>query len=221
MFGKKCSRCKKKISKSYDFCPYCGNSLRSKHEKQDYGMLGKNDFFEENDPLLGRRLSFIDRMFNNAMRELPSMIKMIEKQMQEDFIDSIDRRGPHQLPNNLHVQFFINGKKVLPDQDDENEMPEKNLVKKNMPKEKLEKFSKLPKTEPISKVRRLSGKIIYELEVPGVKNIDDVLINQLEDSIEIKALSKDKYYSKTLNINLPIINYKLRKENLILELEAR
>ena len=55
----------------------------------------------------------------------------------------------------------------------------------------------------------------------GVVDVEDVLINQLENSIEIKALSKDKVYSKTLNINLPILSYELEKGNLILELQAK
>ena len=51
--------------------------------------------------------------------------------------------------------------------------------------------------------------------------IDDVFINQLENSIEIKALSKDKVYSKILNVNLPILRYRLSNGNLILELQGK
>ena len=40
-------------------------------------------------------------------------------------------------------------------------------------------------------------------------------------SVEIKALSKDKVYSKNLNINLPILRYHLVKDNLIIEMQAK
>jgi len=48
----------------------------------------------------------------------------------------------------------------------------------------------------------------------------ELAINQLENSIEIKAASKDTVYSKKLNINLPILSYRLTKGNLILELQS-
>lgn len=222
MFGKKCPRCYRKINKSYDFCPFCGHNA-NKYSDKDYGLLGKNDLIDEDNPFVGLEGTFIDRIINKAMRQLPSMIKMMEKQMR-DFSDNTDKQyKADAMSPGLRVQFFVNGKRVIPGDGQiklRNKMPKPDVAKK-MPKEKLEKFSKLPKAEPISRVRRLSGKIIYELEVPGVENVSDVLINQLEDSIEIKALSKDKYYNKILNINLPVLRYSLNKGNLILELGER
>ena len=79
----------------------------------------------------------------------------------------------------------------------------------------------MPKEEPKSKIRRLSDRVIYELIVPGVDSIEDVLVIQLENSLEIKALSKDKIYSKNLNINLPILRYQLVNGSLIIEMQAR
>ena len=70
-------------------------------------------------------------------------------------------------------------------------------------------------------MKRIGNKIIYEVEVPGVDNIDNVMINQLETSIEIKALTKNKVYHKTLNLNLPILSYGLNDGNLVLELQGR
>ena len=108
---------------------------------------------------------------------------------------------------------------VFSDNKMQNQQPIK--ITNTISKEKLKRFSELPKTEPKSKIKRLSNKIIYELIVPGVDNIEDVLINQLENSVEIKALSKDKVYSKNLNINLPILRYHLVKDNLIIEMQAK
>lgn len=218
MFKKKCSKCNSKVGKDYDFCPYCGHSFRTNNLKEEYGFLGKNDnldtlSFEEMDN------TFMDRILENAMKIAE---KMIEKQMRNL---PQERPAPPQkitMPKqgNLEIQFFVNGKRVSPQNTEEN--PELIPPSTNkITKEKAEKFSKYPKKEPISKVRRFSGKVIYEMQMPEVKKIDDIFINQLEDSIEIKALGKDKVYSKTLNINLPILGYKLEQGNLILELAAR
>ena len=214
MFKKKCPQCKNKIEKTYDFCPFCGKNLKSKYDNEDFGFLGKNDFIED-EKTFGIGSGFMDKMINKAM-------KMIEKQMRE--MPNEFNQNPNQNQtnprSNMHVQFFVNGKKVF---------PQKAKIQSNQPikitnqisKQKAEKFAKLPRKEPKTTMKRLAGKLVYELAMPGVEDVEDVLINQLESSIEIKALSKNKVYSKTLNVNLPVIGYELDKGNLILELQAK
>jgi len=210
MFKKKCPQCNKKIEKNYDFCPFCGQNLKSKHYSEDFGFLGKNDLIdEESHSMFGG--SFMEKMINNAMRALEKQMKNLPEEL---------NKNQGKMPN-MKVRFLINGKEVIPQktQIQENQKPKK--IKQTISKEKAEKFAKLPRKEPKTKMQRLAGKLVYELSVPGVKNIKDVLINQLENSIEVKALSKDKVYSKILNINLPIINLQLEKGSLILELQAK
>lgn len=88
-------------------------------------------------------------------------------------------------------------------------------------KTKLEKFSKLPKQEPETNVRRLSDKIIYEILVPGIKDKRNIIINKLQNSIEIKAFTKDKAYFKLIPLSLPIKRHYLENEKLILELNPQ
>lgn len=213
MFTQNCPKCNKKIKKNFNFCPYCNYNLRSKYESEDYGILGKNDFEE----LTNLGNPFLDKVLN-------STLKMLEKQMKH--ISNVNQpRSQNKLPNNLNVQFFINGKKVMPNHRTVSrhtkKCPHNCHHQQLIQKDKLEKFSKLPKEEPASKIRRLSGKVIYELETPGVENIEDVLVNQLENSIEVKALSKEKVYFKNLNITLPILRYYLLKEILVLEFQGK
>ena len=66
-------------------------------------------------------------------------------------------------------------------------------------------------------MRRLSNKVVYEIEIPEVAE-EDVSIIKLENSIEIKAISKDKSYKKLISIDLPIKSYKITNGKLILEL---
>jgi len=224
MFKKKCTQCREKLNNKYDFCPFCGSNLKSEYDKQDYGFLGKNDFIDEKMPFLNLKGSFLNKIFNSAIKELPTMIKMIEKQMQSSFNEANKRnqnQPPNQIPNNLNVQLFVNGEKIGQNNQGVESKPNMPKIHNQFSKEKLEKFAKLPKKEPTSKIRRLSGKVVYELSVPGVNDIGNVLINQLENSIEIKAASKNKCYSKTLNINLPLLRYGLSEGNLILELQAK
>jgi len=216
MFGKKCPHCKNKVKKDFEFCPYCSSSLNSKHDEDDFGFLGKNDSMDNLESQSGFSSGdvFLDKVFSSAM-------KLLEKQMKNLSHELNNPQQPHRnqrIPNNLRMQFFVNGKKVLPEH-----QPQK-AFKKQKPKyidrEKIKQISKLPREEPVSKMKRLSGKVIYEFEVPGVYNLDDIIITPLENSTEIKALSKDKIYSKTINVKLPILRYGLNKGFLFVEFQG-
>lgn len=214
---KECKNCKRKINSDYLFCPYCGFSSESK--KENWGMLGKSD---SNVP---EQMSFLSgNILNNGMlgKMLNSAMKMLEKEMRNQ--GSISTEGL----TGKNFELIINGKKIDPKNIKVSKTPVPKLIQE--PKKKsfanpfsqrnMEKVSKLPKENPSTNIRRLSDKIIYELDVPGVKSIKDVSIVPLENSIEIKAISKDKLYSKLIPINFPIINYSLNSEKLILELDS-
>ena len=71
--------------------------------------------------------------------------------------------------------------------------------------------------EPFTSVRRLTQHIIYTIKMPGESAKKDVHIEQFENTTEIKAYSKQKAYFKLLNISLPIANYKVEKDQLIIK----
>jgi HSP20 family molecular chaperone IbpA len=228
MFGKRvCGNCKEKVSDRYSYCPYCGYMFGKK--KGDYGMLGASDEASEMNEVdsmfggLGGNM--LNRMFSNAM-------KMLEKEFEREF------RGQNlQGVPKTNFEIIINGKridpnqikfaqKILPGPDAMNSRSEAGpkTVKKKTPEmsvSSLKKMSKLPKKEPATSIRRLSNKVIYEIEIPGVNSIEDLSITKLENSIEIKALAKDRAYSKRIPLNLPILNYELSDGKLILELDAK
>jgi hypothetical protein len=219
MFKKKCSKCNKKIQKSYDFCPSCGENLKSKNDNKDFGFLGKNDIIDDNQQI-GLGGSFMNKMINKAMKELPNIMKSMEEQMNNEF-QNPKKDHQNNLPNsNMKIKFMVNGKEVPINKPTQQTEPQK-IQPRQISEEKIQQIAKLPRKEPKTKMKRLSETLIYELSVPGVKDVQDILINQLENSIEIKAISKEKLYSKTININLPIIRYTLIKGILIIEFQAK
>jgi len=207
MFIKKCSKCSNKIKKDFQYCPFCGDNLKSEYEKEDYGFLGRNDFDGKMD-------------FNNGNLEkmLEGLMKMFSKKM-KDF-DGIKELKNSNIPG-LNIQFFVNGEKVFPERNIEKNMDRSHSIKREFPRDKLKLMSKLPKQEPGSRIKRISGKIIYEIYVPGVRNLEDVIINQLDNSIEIKAIAKDRVYSKNINLGLNIVRYYLTNESLVVEMKER
>lgn len=217
MFSKKkCNKCNGEIKKNFEFCPSCGNPLK----ENQWGMLGKKDglplqgYNEAMNPFNGITGNIFNKMLNNAM-------KMMEKEIQKE----MNNQGKETKAPKTKVQLFINGKKVdfgeAGNQIEQKQPEQKNQdFSKGMSKKNLKKFSEFEREEPKTDIRRLSDKVIYELDMNGVKSLDDVSIIKLENSIEIKAIGKNKSYYKIIQIDLPIQSTKLSKNKLILELEA-
>ena len=209
MADKQCEKCGKSANNKYDFCPYCGNPL---DENNSWGMLGKNDLNTDN-PFnsMGLGGGFLNKMLGNAM-------KMMEKEMQKE----IQNTKPK-----TNLQLYINGKKVnLGHGNIKIVKKEKKQPKTLMPtnvfsKENQKRFANLPKEEPKTNVRRLSDRIIFDINMPEVKSMKDISITKLESSIEIKAIAKDKAYYKIIQVGLSLIDYYLDQGKLILELETK
>jgi HSP20 family molecular chaperone IbpA len=217
MFKRKiCGRCGRSLKEKYDFCPHCGNALDRK--KENLGMLGKDDFFpNDNSNELRFPIGF-NMVFNSLMKNLEKQFKAAEKKPDK----------PENKKGNISISISTFGDKLpvvkvnsLPSGIGNLETKEvKSKSFDNLSSEKLKKFSKLPKEEPKTNIRRLSNKVIYEVDLPGVKSAKDISILNLEKGIELKAVSEKKAYLKSIPITLPILAYKLSKGKLFLELDA-
>lgn len=86
----------------------------------------------------------------------------------------------------------------------------KKPKRKKKIKKKNKKPQKIPESveEPETQVKNLGNKKIIEVKLPDVK-ARDVEVNELEESIEIRAFSGDKLYFKVIPI---FPNYSLNKD---------
>jgi len=205
-----CKKCGKKVKSSYDFCPKCGAKLRY-HSQEEWGLLGRNDTLQPQEDFSSILSTLapgnLGKMLNGAM-------KMLEKEI---------NKAPNENFSKTRFKLMINGKEVDPEKLKRTSQKEKIPLQKlpgEFSKEKQEKFSKLKKEEPEIKLRRFGDKINYDLEVPGVKSLEDISIRRLENGLEIKALGKNKAYQKVVRINLPLSKYFIEKEILTLQLET-
>ena len=78
----------------------------------------------------------------------------------------------------------------------------------------------LPKVEGESRIKRLGDTIIYEIETPGIKNKDNVVLTELATGLEVKAYSKDKCYVKFIPLKVEVVEYYVEKEKVIVELKG-
>jgi len=225
MFNKKrnCKNCNKKVEKDFDFCPYCGKTIIN----GDYGLLGKSDesdlnnIFEEN---LQKNFggSILDKMLSNAMKMLQKEINQLN--IEEKNLKNIEK--DHNLNSSIpktRFQIYINGKKIPIN----SEIQQYNLKKQegqNKPlkisEELIKNSVKLPRKEAKTKLIRLKDKVIYELKTPGLNSLEEVLINRLEQSLEIKVYTNKAGYHNNLAVKLPLTKYYTKEEKLFLEFKV-
>ncbi len=206
MFKKRyCKGCREKVSSKYRFCPSCGSEIKS-YSEEDWGMLGREDVLGEESFASPFFTGFGGKMLNNM---LGNALKMLEKEM----------KNAEKTPRS-NFRLMINGKEIQIGQQKKPKEAVRKIPKREFGKEQLKKISELPKKEPKTSLKRIGDKIIYEIEMPEVKSLNDVLINNLENSIEIKAIGESTIYSKTIPINMPITNQTLSEGKLFLELNG-
>lgn len=222
MLKKRCKKCGEKVNRGYRFCPSCGNLMQAE-DNQDWGMLGKEDIEEEDlfsDAFFkGFSGTMLNKMLGGAMKNAVKMLEEMEREKQK----GVKMQNNETFPR-TSVRLMINGQEINLNNSKkpkEEVQKTKKISIDNFSKENLKKFSELPKKEPKTSIKRFSDKIIYEIEMPGVKSMKDVFMNQLENSIEIKALSKEHAYYKLIPISLPVMDCELSEGKLVLELEAK
>ena len=169
-------------------------------------MLGREDVLGEESFANPFFTGFGGRMLNNM---LGNAFKMLEKEM----------KNVEKTPGS-NVRLMINGKEIQIGQQKKPREAVRKIPKREFGKEQLKKILELPKKEPKTILKRMGDKIIYEIEMPEVKSLNDVLINNLENGIEIKAIGESTIYSKTIPINMPITNQTLSEGKLFLELRG-
>lgn len=207
MFGKKCSACAKKIERSFNFCPYCGKSFKGLKEKRDYGVMGRDDSGNLNSVGEEMGLPFgMDKIVN-------SLIKQLEGQMR-----NAENGQSGRVPSGIKIKISA-GPGNIPAGQIVQEEPRREIIEK-ISSEELIKRNKLPKIEAESSIKRLGDKIVYEINVPGVKSKRDVMITTLESGVEIRAYSPKYCYIKDIPMTIEIIGYYLRDQKLFLEIKA-
>ena len=200
MFKKKCPSCAEKIDKKFNFCPYCGASFKTRREKSDFGMLGRNDSGD------GMRVE--QKLPFGMEKIMGSLVKQLEKSMGNMNIEG--------MPKGVRINV-VRGNPQM------NQAVREVPKKKEMPvisEEETERRIGLRKVEADSRVRRLADRIIYEIDAPGVQEKEDVVVTELASGLEIRAYSGDKCYVKFIPLKVELISYSVRSEKVFVEIRG-
>ncbi len=205
MLKKNCSNCEKKIDRSFKFCPWCGKPTK-KLNPADYGMLGLDDEVKNNE--VQNPLSMIGGPLGGMINQIT---KQLSKELQNmDLGESSEKRG-------IEIRFSTG-------------MPVQRVTKQTQRGPELIEFEPIDEEEkqrrknlPIisaeSKIRRLPEGIIYEIETPGVKTKKDVAIIRLENSLEVRAYSRDNCYIKTIPLKFEVLKYVVKDNKVLIQIK--
>lgn len=204
MLKKKCPACANKIESKFNYCPHCGASFKATQEKENFGMLGRNDS-------IGKVQNEMKLPFGME-KIMNSLVKQLEKQM-----GNMDFDGGQGMPKGIKIQI---ARGVPQMRQVVREVPQK---KENLPivsNEEVERRMGLPKVDAKSKIRRLADTIIYEIEAPGIQKKENVVLTELATGLEIRAYCKDKCYVKFIPLKVEVIEYHIEKEKVIVEIRG-
>jgi len=101
-----------------------------------------------------------------------------------------------------------------------NNVAKKKIRMPEISEQESERRIGLPKVEVESKVRRLADTIVYEIETPGVRRNEDVVLTELASGIEIKAYSKDKCYVKFIPLKVEVLGWKVDRDRVMVEIKG-
>jgi len=211
----KCPRCGTKMEKGWNYCPRCGYrpgigifaqtfdeifprfmkqmEEMNKQLEKEFEAFDISPFFKIkpgevkfSKPV---KKGFSIRIFQRNNEKPKVFVKTfgnvnrerIQKEIQEQFGQRV-RTGPSMYEKHKTRILF----------------PSLRKPKEPKPEHKIK--LKMPEVteEPRTEVRSLGSRVVVDIELPGVESMAMVDVKELESSVEIKAVAKDKAYFKIL-----------------------
>ncbi|MCW1307074.1 MAG: zinc ribbon domain-containing protein [Candidatus Nanoarchaeia archaeon] len=190
---KRCESCGKVIKDEWSYCPYCGATIGEKIGlKTKWGELGTFgfSFFEEIEKEIEKEFSRLDKEFKQLEMGLP----YVSGGGISIRIESTEKGKPK-----IWVKTTGDFKKYEPEIKARLGVSE-GVREISEEEEKMELKMPPVTEEPETKVEKGKDYMRIEITLPDVKDEKNIEIRKLEQSIEIKAIAKDKAYFKLLPI---------------------
>ena len=190
----RCTNCRANVDEKWSFCPKCGTRLRRRRSIFDI---------------------FPGNIFSRMQREIKGMEKMqrsLERQFEtlditpffrapvkrKGFTVKIIARGGEKPKVSVRTFGDVNQEEVRKEVSEQLCIPAGHVPREV--KKPPEKPIPVPKVteEPKTEVKRADSKVVVDMEIPGVKSESDISINELEESVEVKAMTGNKAFFKIL-----------------------
>jgi HSP20 family molecular chaperone IbpA len=193
-----CQVCGSRMEKGWGFCPRCGSRA-------------SGDFFGE--------------IFSRMRKELAEMNRLMEKDIEafdlSPWFREIERKAPARPKGSGFTIKIVQSGGGKPDISvrtfgdvDKGKLGReieglgalqgtgkpvsRGLFRPKPAKQEIALKGRMRTEEPRTSVASSASKVMVSIQLPGVKSDRDIEICELEDSVEVKALAKDRAYFKIL-----------------------
>ncbi len=192
----RCPNCRANVDDKWQFCPKCGARLRRR--RSIFDIFSGNIFSR-----MEKELKEMDRMQRSFERQFETLditpffrtpvkgkgftIKIVTKsggkpQVSVKTFGGVDpREVQKEVSQKLRISVGAAPREA----------------KREKPPEKPVPIPKVTE-EPETNVKKADSKVVVDMEIPGVKSEKDISINELEESVEVKAMAGNKAFFKIL-----------------------
>jgi len=192
----KCENCDADMDKKWSFCSVCGFKIAKTKIFEDIFSRIKKEFFSPKE-------------YNQLEKDVEArdISPFFKKPNGGGFSIKIYRSGGKQPQVQVKTFGGINKERIENAVYNQLGMKEtgveniRNRAKEIQKEEKRDNIrSGILKSaeEPKTKIKSLGNRVVVDIELPGVKSIGEVRINELENSVEVKAIIGDKAFFKIL-----------------------
>lgn len=204
----KCPNCRKEIGKPHAFCPFCGIRMRRRSLfEQVFSRFGREMSAMEKQ-MRGMEKQFeafdISPFFRAPVRGKGFTIKIVRRGGEKPKVtvrtigdvdkEAIKRQVASQLGVPPEKLTLARAQPPVPKPIPKPPVRPKPVPRAKPPELPAPKVTEEPKTD----VRRADSKVMVDMEIPGVTSEHDIRIQELEESVEVKALAGDKAFFKII-----------------------
>ncbi len=193
----KCSNCRNNVEKGWAYCPSCGMGIEKGRMFDDIFSRIKREFFSTDREMksLEKEVEAFDLSpFFSRPRGRGFTLKIYKAgdrnpQIEVKTFGGVDKK---ELEKAVYSQLGVRepGVQELRKRAREIQMEEK---RQSIGSPQL-KYAEEPKTT----VKSLGNSVVVDIELPGVRSVEDIRISEMENSIEVKAIIGDKAFFKIL-----------------------
>ncbi len=191
----RCFSCGEPVRRSWNYCPNCGANLRKERAYERHpALLGFRSIFDE-----------IDREF----REIERMLRRLAMRREKRGGVSIKISSEPGKEPRVEVRTFGN----LKNREDILQRFKRARARQRQPPKVTE--------EPETRVERRGNRVIYRIRMPGVESEEDIDVQKLRESVEVRCYARDKAYFTLFSLprHARIASTKLEGDEFVIEVE--
>jgi len=210
-----CPVCGTKIEKEWGFCPRCGSRISGDFFDEIFSRMRKelaemNKLLEKDIEAFDLSPWFRDMDKKSNPKRSGFTIKIVQAGNKQPDISvrtfgDVDKSKLKKEINELggwQNSLKEGGEAAFSRESKEPLQPVKrSFFRPGKPAEQQEKLvikGPMKTEEPKTSVARSASKVAVSIQLPGVESEKDIEVSELENSVEVKALARDKAYFKIL-----------------------